>query len=239
MRLLLYNIRYGTGGHWIFPWRGYLGPTQRKLGEIIRFIESVNPDVMGLIEVDNGSYRSGRSCQAEQIAAALGHYHTYHSKYQADSFLQRLPILNLQGNAFLTRDTIHGEKLHFFERGVKRLVLELELRDVAIFLVHLSLHYRTRQGQLNELHALVKQSVKPVIVAGDFNARWGHREMYLFQEATGLVSADPGHSPSYPSRQPSKQLDFVLHSPSIRTLGFSIPSVTLSDHLPLVFDFEV
>ena len=128
MRFLLYNICYGTHGNQRkFPLLGMLGLTHDRLDEIINFIRKQNPDVVGLIEVDSGSYRSGRRSQVERIAQELGHFHAYCSKYAADSFWQRIPIYNKQGNAFLAKDTIHGEKFHYFERGMKKLVIELEL----------------------------------------------------------------------------------------------------------------
>lgn len=240
MRLLLYNLRYGTGGsqYWL-PWSGYLHKTSTNLQSIIQFIESVNPDIMGLVEVDEGSYRSSKRNQAEQIAQALGHYHTYKSKYAEESIIHRFPILNKQGNAFLTRDTISNAKFHYFERGMKRLVIELELDNLVIFLVHLSLSFRIRHHQLNDLYTLVKGTRKPHIVAGDFNAFWGDREIGLFLAATGLTNANADGSLTFPSWDPTRQLDFILHSPEIRSRELCIPRVTLSDHLPLVWDFEV
>ncbi len=239
MRFLLYNIRYGTGGKWRLPWSGYFGRTTTNVKDIIRFIEGVDPDIAGLVEVDSGSYRHGRKCQAETIAAALGHYHVYQSKYGLGSIAQRVPVLNRQGNAFLTRDTINNEEFHYFERGLKRLVIELELESLVVFLVHLALTPRVRHGQLRDLYALVKRTAKPHIVAGDFNTLWGDREIELFLAATGLNSANDGHMPSFPSRQPKRQLDFVLYSSGVRLTGFEMPRVTYSDHLPLVCDFEL
>ena len=239
MRLLIYNIRYGTGGkHRLLPWTGYLRRTGTNLERIIAFIGETNPDIAGLIEVDEGSYRSGRRSQAESIAAALGHYHTYRSKYAENSVIGRLPLMSKQGNAFLSRDTISGERFHYFTSGVKRLVIELELAHVTVFLVHLALKYRIRQNQLTDLYELVKKAPKPAIVAGDFNVFWGNREIGLFMGATGLATANPGGLPSFPSWAPNRQLDFILHSPAIRSTGFQIPPVEFSDHLPLVWDFE-
>lgn len=240
MRLLVYNIRYGTGGrHFMFPWSGYLRRTNGNLRAITDFIRSVDPDVMGLIEVDEGSFRSGRRNQAEHIAHELGHYHAYASKYPETSMARLIPIMSKQGNAFLSRDTITGERFHYFTEGAKRLVIELELEGVTIFLVHLALTFRIRHHQLSELHRLVKAARQPVVVAGDFNALWGDREMGLFLAATGLTSANVGCVPSFPSWTPNRQLDFILHSPGIRSQRFWMPAVTYSDHLPLVWDFAL
>ena len=243
MRFLLYNVRYcagaGTRVHFPLPWIGYLKRTGKTLSRITQFIDSQDPDIVGLVEVDGGSYRSRRQNQAEVIAGALGHYHCYESKYAETSFAQLLPIMNKQINAFLTNDVVRGERFHYFDRGIKRLAIELELEDLTVFLVHLSLKYRHRQSQLGELYTLVKNVRKPHIVAGDFNAFWGDREIQLFLAATGLRNANTDGWPSFPSWAPHRQLDFILHSSGIRVNSFQIPQVMLSDHLPLICDFEI
>ena len=240
MRFVMYNLRYGTGGRPLpFPWSGYLRKTANNLRETILFLQSLDPDILGLVEVDAGSYRAGRRNQAETIAEALGHYHTYRSKYGEFRFTRRIPIINKQGNAFLTRDTISNAQFHYFEKGVKRLVIELEMENLTIFLVHLALSFRIRHHQLSDLYSLVKGTKAPHIVAGDFNSRWGDREIELFMAATGLTNAAPRSMPSFPSWAPKRQLDFILHCPRVRPTGFMMPRVTFSDHLPLVCDFEV
>ncbi len=221
-----------------FPWSGYLRRTGQNLTQITRFLKSLDPDIIGLVEVDGGSFRSSKRNQAKLIADELGHEHSYKSKYHESAYLaHRIPILNKQGNAFLTRDTIHNEQFHYFDRGVKRLIMELELEHLTIFLVHLALGARVRHDQLSELYELVKNTDKPHIVAGDFNAMWGDREIRLFLGATGLINADPAHMPTFPSWMPKRQLDFILHSPDLHTQHFWSSPVTFSDHLPLIYDF--
>ena len=241
MRFVLYNIRYGTGvGRQIhLPWDRYLRRTSKNLARIVAFLKGLKPDIVGLVEVDAGSYRSGRANQAELIASELGHYHCHESKYSSVSLARRLPLISKQVNAFLTREPISNRNFHYFRKGLKRLVIELELKEVIIFLVHLSLKFRTRHHQLSDLYSLVQAARKPVIVAGDFNAFWGDSEIKLFLAATGLRSASPHGAPSFPSWAPKRQLDFIFYSPDIKVTHFEIPAVTLSDHLPLVCDFDI
>ena len=78
-----------------------------------------------------------------------------------------------------------------------------------------------------------------MIVAGDFNTFWGENEIYLFMKAAGLRSANVDGLPTYPSRAPRKELDFVLFQDGITVSSFEVPDVRLSDHLPLICDFEV
>lgn len=243
MRLLLYNIRYAVGGgasmHMPIPGAGYVLGNQNVLPELTRFIKSIDPDIVGLIEVDTGSIRSRMVNQAEAIAAGLGMNTSYETKYGEKSLNQILPIVRKQGNAFMAAPRVHGEKFHYFDTGIKRLIIELEMQEFAVFLVHLSLKYRHRHLQLRHLYDLIEQTEKPVIVAGDFNTFWGENEIYLFMKAAGLRSANVESTPTYPSRSPRKELDFILYQDGITVSDFQVPEVRHSDHLPLVCDFEV
>jgi endonuclease/exonuclease/phosphatase family metal-dependent hydrolase len=243
MRLLLYNIRYAVGAgasmHVPLPGAGYLLGNQNVLPDITAFIKSADPDIVGLIEVDTGSIRSRRVNQAEKIAADLGMNSSYEVKYSERSLNQMVPIVRKQGNAFLAAERVHGETFHYFDTGIKRLIIELEMADFAVFLVHLSLKYRHRHLQLRKLFDLIDVTEKPVIVCGDFNTFWGENEIYLFMRAAGLRSANTRSIYSYPSRAPRKELDFILYQDGITVTHFEVPQVRYSDHLPLICDFEI
>lgn len=240
MRFILYNIRYGTGGGPIrFPLSGYLRRTTENLSVISRFLRELNPDVAGLIEVDAGSFRTGRRNQAHDIAEQLGHYHVYRSKYGERSVAGQIPVFSQQGNAFVVRDSSHIETFHYFERGMKKLVIELELEQVTFFLIHLALGSRHRHRQLGDLYDLLQKVKKPYIVAGDFNSLWGEQEIRLFLAATGLRNAHMANSPTFPSWKPKRHLDFILHSPGIEIERCWMPRVCFSDHLPIVCDFHL
>jgi len=243
MRFLLYNIRYatghGTGYHLPFPFTGFFKKTASKLDEIVSFIRSVDPDIVGLVEVDSGSYRSCKTCQAGVIAGKLGYYHVVETKYGEKSMANKVPILNKQGNSVLSRATIVKHQFHYFAEGVKRLVIEVELDEVVIFIVHLSLKFKHRQQQLEHLHRIVTTSEKAVIVAGDFNTFGGDREIKLFLAAANLINANQAGIPSYPSHAPKKHLDFIFHSPPLQVSNFFIPDIQLSDHTPLICDFHL
>lgn len=242
MRFLLYNIRYGTGHrngyHIPLPYAGFFKKTEYNTDLIAAFIESNKPDIVALIEVDSGSYRSGKSCQAEYISKKLGYQYLVETKYADDSLVQRMPVLKQQSNALLTNREIIGSRFIYFKEGVKRLVIQMELAEVMIYIVHLSLKFRHRQHQLHRLYSMIKQVDKPVIVAGDFNTFWGDREIDLFLSATNLQNANLTNRPSHPSHSPQRQLDFILHSPGLDARNFQIPNVHLSDHAPLVCDFN-
>ncbi len=243
MRFLLYNIRYATGHkggyHLPVPYAGFFKHTLTHLDQIIDFIKSVSPDVIGLVEVDSGSYRSGNFCQAERIAQKLGYSHIVESKYSTNSIVCRVPVLKLQSNALLTKEKIVSHSFHYFKEGVKRLIIQVELDKFVFFIVHLSLKYRHRQNQLEYLHRLVKSSTKPVVIGGDFNTFWGSRELELFLAATNMKNANIDNIPSHPSHSPRRQIDFILHGSKVKVTNFQIPKVRLSDHAPLICDLSL
>ncbi len=194
MRFVLYNIRYATGTgpafHLPVPGAGYLRSNPRVLERITQYLKSLDPDIVGLIEVDTGSIRTGMVNQAKHIADSLGHYSTYQCKYGTASINQLMPIVRKQANAFLAAPRVHGERFHYFETGIKRLIIELELEDVAVFLVHLSLKFRHRHYQLRHLHELVEARQQARDRRRRLQHLLGHHEIYLFMQASGLHSAN-------------------------------------------------
>ncbi|MBL3538996.1 endonuclease/exonuclease/phosphatase family protein [Aminivibrio sp.] len=241
MRLVLYNIRYGTGTGWgyhfPFPFSGCLRKTEGRFRRISDFISKLKPDLVGLVETDSGSYRQNGECQAELMAARLNADSVFACKYHHESIISRAPLLKSQGNAVVTILPILSSREHYLSRGVKRTLLEVEFRDFTLFLTHLSLGYGARKIQIGEVADRCRQAKKPVILAGDGNMYAGEKELRpLFRK--GLFrNANDGNIPTYPSRLPSLALDFVLYSEGIEMKSFRVPRVRYSDHLPLVCDF--
>ena len=109
--------------HLPVPYSGYLKNTNGNLQNIVDFIKSVNPDIIGLVEVDCGSFRSEKSNQAENIAREINHCPIYQSKYSAASIVQKVPVLNKQGNAILTNQVIKSPKFSVRENQKAVIIL--------------------------------------------------------------------------------------------------------------------
>jgi len=71
LRLLLYNIRYATGTgpvyHFPAPFSGSLRMPRGHLDRIAQFLREEAPDLIGLVEVDSGSRRSGHRNQSIRL----------------------------------------------------------------------------------------------------------------------------------------------------------------------------
>lgn len=243
MRFLIYNIAYGTGapsgmGENILTVHRYLRTNRQHLECVIDYIASCNADVVGLVEVDTGSFRTNFVNQAQQIASAVRQYQHCAVKYAPDSLTRKIPILRRQSNAFLTKRKSTPCAFHYFPTGMKRLVLEMEIDGVHLFLLHLALGPRSRRRQLDYLGEVIPKNA-PVVIGGDFNLFGGTHEMERFMENFSLRSANVRNLPTYPSWEPEKQLDFILYSDHIRPLRFEVGCARCSDHLPLLFDFEL
>lgn len=242
MRILVYNIAYGTGSPGgmhkrLFTAHRYLRTDAEHFEKISDFIERSNADIVGLVEADAGSYRTGYHDQIAELAERLKHYHIDSVKYGENSFSMNIPILNKQSNALLTRDRSIEAKLHFFSRGMKKLVIEAEINGVKVFVIHLALRKSVRAKQLAVLAEMIPPRT-PVIVAGDFNAVADSEEMRDFIQAAGLINPNCENQPTYPAWNPKRQLDYLLHSQEIVPEHFEIPQVDYSDHLPLIMDFK-
>lgn len=243
MRLLLYNIRYGTGTGWDYhlplPFSGLFRRTEPSFRRLSAFIDGMKPDLVGLVEVDGGSYRHGGESQARCLAENLDLDHFFSCKYAKNSIFRKVPVLSSQGNAILSRiPPKRAEKIDL-GRGMKRTLLEVEFERFVFLLVHLPLGLSARKAQLENLAGRVRAQVKPVLLGGDFNLLHGRSELRGFLSATGLRDADASVRKTYPSRLPRFRLDFLLAGPGVEIQSFDVPDVRFSDHLPLVCDFEV
>ena len=239
MRFLCYNIQYGYGWLQRMGWLGFMARSTRHFPTVQRFLKCVDADLVGLVEVDSGSYRSGRQNQAEILARQLGYAAVYRSKYAEAGFGRHLPVLNKQVNAILSRPPILRKTFHELTHGFKRLVIEVETEEVTVFVAHLSLGNLARRHQLHDLHDIVMARKKPCILAGDFNFLKGPWESKLFLKASGLTSANERGCASFPSWAPLRELDYVCYSDELKLDRFRMPKVRLSDHLPIVCDFTL
>ncbi len=242
MKFLLYNIRYGTGKYLNQPGkylRGYLGQSLDHIHRIGEFIKEQKADITGLVEVDLGSFRTREINQAELLSKITGSSYVSQYKYEENSTYMKFPIIRKQGNAILSNKKIIAQRFHYLEKGMKKLIIEIATEEVTVFLVHLALGGKTRLKQMVELYSIIENYKKPFIVAGDFNVLWGNEEIELFLKASRLKNVNSRKEATFPSWSPKKELDFILCSENIVIKDYKVIKTTLSDHLPILMEFEI
>lgn len=242
MRLLIYNIAYGTGSaggvNGIFSAHRYLRTPSRVITSIADFINGSGADVVGLVEIDTGSVRTGFLDQTSLIADQLKGYSSCAVKY-GSGIGRTIPILRKQANAFFSRKKPLQVKNYYMPFGFKRLVLEMDSGGIRFFLLHLALNREVRRKQLEYIKKIVSINPEPMIIGGDFNTFAGDSELDTFIRDLKLYDPNTEGLFTFPSQAPKKKLDFILCSQSVKVTSFSIPQVLFSDHLPLILDFEL
>jgi endonuclease/exonuclease/phosphatase family metal-dependent hydrolase len=237
MKIMFYNIAYGTGlnGSWkqyIYrSWRFFWLPF-RAMKRMAETLKREAPDVLCLAEVDGGSFRNRFRSQAKFLARRmLLPYYFSQTKYRHWSFWRWMTMIRKQHDAILSRKK--GEfKRHQLSTGMKKLVQEYIVEGVSIFTVHLAvLSQKVRKKQLLELAEIVKQCPRPHLVCGDFNIHKGLDELKEFLSLTGLKRII--EQPTFPSISPKRYLDIFFASEGVTIKNAGVLQVKYSDHLPV------
>ena len=238
MRLFSYNIHKGVGG------RDRLYSFER----IIDVIETENPDLICLQEVDQNCKRSKHDDQPALLAEA---FHFPGSLYQTNVYVRGKA--GGYGNLILSRwpfRQTHQVSIRLKRRkprGAQISVVETPEGPLHLVNAHLGLAERERHWQVAHLldHPLFQESTHlPTMVAGDFNdwrntlARGGFARHGFHQ-----VTAPRSKFRSFPAYLPVVSLDKAFTRGRIHVRHARIVHSKLaraaSDHLPLVVDFHI
>ena len=238
LRIATYNIHKGVQG---------VGPAQRlEIHNLGHAVEQLDADIVCLQEVRRFNRRQARRFshwpempQAEFLAP-LG----YAVVYRTNAFTRH----GEHGNAVLTRwpvlahqhEDVSDHRLE--QRGLLHVVVNCQEQPVHVIVVHLGLLGGSRRRQVEQLKGFVRREVPqgaPLLVAGDFND-WGRR----LEQAMGFAGLKTGHglpTPTFPSRMPMVQLDYI-YARGLQAKHTFTPHGPawgrFSDHLPLIADFN-
>ncbi len=252
VRLIVYNIEYceGISGLWwqyLEFWKIFFPP--KGLDQrIVDHIKKLNPDILALVEVDTGSFRSKKD-EVVFFEKKLGMKNFVEKiKYPLQGWLKLfhyVPILNKQANAIIAKEKLSKVKYHVFHEGTKRVVIEATIhvpKKVTLLLAHLALGKKTRTLQIEELIKIVNGIKNPVILMGDFNTFNGEEEIKKLLKETHLhhrfKMGKKSQTLTEPAFHPSRRLDYVLTSKKIKVQNYEVLNFHFSDHLPLLVDFQ-
>jgi endonuclease/exonuclease/phosphatase family metal-dependent hydrolase len=230
---------------------GLLSPT--GVAGLAAVIRSVNPDVVGLQEVDRSWSRSGNVDQAAVLAQALGlksffqpNLNCVSADLSGDGFCQ-------YGNAILSRYPFVGGSFRLYSlptlpraesRGLARVAINVGGRIVDLFNAHLTYINSLRPRQVKFIENLVRHDRRPFVVTGDFNARPFFPEMVSLRRVVRDAASAAGRPSlrTYAVGTPVR-FDYIflprppVNGPRQRVLALSarviyVPQV--SDHRPLI-----
>ena len=231
LRVLTYNIHVGEGVDGKFD-----------LERIAKLINSLEPDLVAIQEVDVKTRRSSGVDQAAELARLT----------QLHPFFAR--IIDFQGGPYglmiLTRQKPQKTASHpipYHPNEESRVLAEARVQvagatEVAFFNTHLD--YRTedmRLKQVEHIERFMADVRAPlVILAGDLNAEPDSPPMRRLLK--NWRDATPRDALTYPSDKPVKKIDYVLYraSPVLKLVESRvIVEPVASDHRPVLAVFEL
>jgi len=232
---MTYNMQVGAGTarprHYVSRgWRQLLPSraSHTNLRHIARLLREF--DIVGLQEIDAGSWRTRQHNQVEHLAALAGFVY-WHTQINRDfgRFAQHgLGLLSRITPNFIEEHTLpgnipgRGALLAYFTQGQTTL---------AVAVAHLSLGARSRMAQIEALAGLVSEVDHGIILA-DSNCSGQALTANPALRKIGLRSNSPS-LPSYPSWQPRRDLDHIICTSKLKTRPARVPDVRLSDHRPV------
>ncbi len=224
---------------------------RRSEARIAERLGRLQPDIVALQELDAGRARSQGRHQAELIATHLNFESHFHPAMRwADEHY---------GNAILSRWPMHlrragelpSENAFLFRESRAALWLEIATPAGALHVIntHLGVGRRERREQAEALASGDWLGAIPhneaALLLGDLNSVPGSAPHALLgQSFDDLVGKFRGrHEKTFPAMWPLMTLDHVFGNARVRVTNVEIPGewgdAVVSDHLPVVVDFEI
>ncbi|WDQ15362.1 endonuclease/exonuclease/phosphatase family protein [Rhodopirellula sp. P2] len=233
LRVLCYNIHHGEGVD------GKL-----DLQRIAKVIQSVEPDLVTLQEVDQKASRSGSVDQPAELARLTG---------MQVAFGPNIPLQGGHyGNAVLSKYPIVDHRnrlLPNFDDGEQRGVLSAELQIPGLDqpLLLLATHLDSRRNDRERIASakainqiVSKTPERSALLAGDMNDVLNSPT--LDELETKWTRVNERVMPTIPVAKPQRQIDFILFRPSTRWKLIEVKvldEVVASDHRPIFAVLEL
>ena len=229
LRVLAYNIHHAEGMDEVVD-----------VERVAALIESLDPDLVALQEIDSVTARTGAVDQAAELGRLTGLAHIFGSfmPYDGGSY----------GMAVLSRWPIEGSRnLRLPDGDEPRTALSATVvsprtgQRVRFVGIHFYRSEDERLAQAVRLEAYLESDTIPTILAGDFNSTPGSNVMDLLQKSWAVVDKGDDRL-TYSSFDPVREIDFVLFRPQDRFAVLNqwlVDEPVASDHRPVFVEFEI
>jgi len=232
VRVLTYNIHHGEGRD-----------RQVDLPRLADVMKSVQPDLVALQEVDQGTERASGADQLAELEQLMNMHGEFGKAidYQGGSYgvavLSRWPVLNAENRPLPSSPDREARTA---------LTVQVRVGEGGPLVRFTSTHLdqardsEDRLAQARSLQALPVIEGSPTILAGDLNARPDTEVMKMF-EAQWTIASSADASPTVPGGRPRLRGDYVLVRPLDGwrvTESRIIDETVASDHRPVLVVLE-
>lgn len=192
-------------------------------------------DIVGLQEVDGGSFRSGNINQIDYLASRAD------MPYRFQQLNRNLGRFAQHSNGLLCRLPAARVENHRLPgppgRGAIHARFGIGDDALHVFVAHLALGAKTQARQLDYLSELISP-LRHVVLMGDLNCTVEQmRKHPRFFESIDLQPLEA--LLSYPAWQPKRALDHILISSTLTVRQYSVLDQLFSDHLPVAAEIEL
>lgn len=231
LHVVTYNIRHGRGMD-----------DSVNLARTAAVLRALQPDIVGLQEVDRRVRRSGDVDEADSLGTLLGMEHAFGAfmDYQGGEYglavLSRFPI-------------VRATPVRLPDGNEPRVALAAELRlPDGHSLMVVNVHFdwvaddTFRFAQASALTAFLDSLTLPYLLLGDFNDEPGSRTLALFRARATEVAKPAEDHLTFSSTGPVKEIDYIFVAPARAWRVGGARPVTepmASDHRPVVADVEL
>ena len=246
-RLLYANLGYardidGSIGHHVRRWHHHVytprAAQMRGLSHVRDVMEKHEPDLSCFVEIDQGSITNGFFDQMAELWDERHHSYSVDNKYAEGARHGRLSISRGKSNGFIASSPVSFTK-RYFTHGAKRLVYDIVVEGVHVFLVHCSLKAAVRREQFAELRGWIDALDAPAVIIGDFNLLKGMGELQGLLNDRLLVPAFDDQLPTFRFGPWRACLDQCLVSPDLkRYCRAEVIDQPFSDHQMLLVDLK-
>ncbi len=236
MRAVTFNIHHGVGTD-----------GQLDLERIARTIEPLHADVIGLQEVDRRfGERSDFVDQPRTLSRRLGMRLAYGPALDLEPLHPGGPRRRY-GNAVLSRYPIVGRSTALLprtaaveQRALLRARIDLGDRLVDAYTTHLEAHDAGQRAlQAGAVATILAYRGGPRVLLADLNARPDGVEMAAIAAVLDDAwTVGTGRGLTYPAATPARRIDVVIHSADMVAAAAWVVATTVSDHRPVVVDFD-
>ncbi|MBR5483986.1 MAG: endonuclease/exonuclease/phosphatase family protein [Alistipes sp.] len=221
MRIMSYNIRIGIGMD-----------NNTDLQRAADVIKRVNPDFVGLQEVDSVAERSGWVDQAKALGEMTGMHYIFAPALERSK--------GLYGIAALVKEKpISYRNIHLPGQEEVRTFLVLEYDDYLLCNTHFSLVADSRKESVDIIRQVVSEYDKPAIITGDFNMLPTSEECHKMDEMWKPLSDTTRFT--FPADGAMWAIDYIWGRDGFdyKVLNYEVVDEPMaSDHLPLYIDVE-